>query len=115
MVFMNQNLLIQKLIAAGRRNIPGNQVPYAFEKRIMARLAAASVPDGFALWAQALWCAAVPCFAVVVLLGVSSFFLPVDNTGNIATTAPTTELSQDFENTLLATVDQPVNVTEDAR
>lgn len=113
MAFMKPNQLHQKLIAAARRHAPSDHVPYAFEKRIMARLAAAPLPDGLALWAQALWRAAVPCLAVVLLVGVGSFFLsPV---APPITASNSTELSQDFENTLLAAVDQPVNSTEDFR
>ena len=108
---MNLNKLNQKLIAAARLNAPDDRVPYAFEKRIMARLAARSVPDGLALWAQALWRAAFPCLAIVLLLGVYSFFLP--NTATV--TVANTELSQDFENTLLAAVDQPASPSEEFR
>jgi len=110
MEFMKLNKLNQKLIAAARLNAPDDRVPYAFEKRIMAQLAARPAPDGLALWAQALWRAAVPCLAIVLLVGVCSFFLP--QTGNTVTAA-NTELSQDFENTLLAAVDQPASASEE--
>ena len=39
---MNLAELERKLIAAARANPPSDRVPYAFEKRIMARLAARS-------------------------------------------------------------------------
>ena len=110
---MNLNLLHQKLIAAARRHAPSDHVPYAFEQRIMARLAAAPLPDGLALWAHALWRAAVPCLAIVLLVGVGSFFLAP--TAATITVNTTTELSQDFENTLLAAVDQPATTPEDFR
>ena len=114
---MNLDRLNQKLIAAARRNAPSDHVPYAFEKRIMARLAAVPVPDSLALWARAFWRAAVPCVAVVLLLGFCAFFLPVEKpvATTVASSTSTTELSQDFENTLLAAVDQPANGTEEMR
>lgn len=100
--------LQQKLIAAARADAPGDHVPYAFEKRIMARLAALPAPDALALWAQALWRAAVPCLAVVTLVGACAFFIQRHNNANETSVASAnTELSQDFENTLLASVDQP--------
>jgi len=111
---MNLELLNQKLLAAARRRAPDDRVPYAFEKRIMARLASAPVPDGLALWAHGLWRAAIPCLAVVVLLGVSSLFVAPETPAASATPA-SSELSQEFENTMLAAVDQPASSTEDER
>ena len=96
---MNLAQLEQKLIAAARANPPGDQVPYAFEKRIMARLAARPVVDDWALWARALWRAAAPCAAIMLLLGAWSFLAPQRST-------PATDLSQALEKTLLAAVDQ---------
>ena len=111
---MNLNELQRKLTAAARAQAPGDRVPYAFEKRIMARLTACPVPDTLSLWAQSLWRAAVPCVAVVMLLGVTSFFVPSGTT----TTASETVLSSsadnslDLETTLLAAVDQKVQNEE---
>ena len=101
---MNLNELNQKLLAAARHNVPSDHVPYAFEKRIMAHLAARPLPDELVLWGRALWRAAIPCAALVLLIGVGSFLMPADTAPGLAS-APT-ELSQDFENTLLASVDQ---------
>ena len=43
---MNLAELQRKLIAAARANAPGDGVPYAFEKRVMALLASrAAAPD----------------------------------------------------------------------
>ena len=50
---MNLAELERKLIAAARANPPGDQVPYAFEKRILAHLATRPVADGWELWARA--------------------------------------------------------------
>lgn len=96
---MNLAKLERKLIAAARGNLPSDQVPYTFEKRIMARLAARPVVDEWALWARALWRAAASCVAIMLLLGAWSFFVP-------PTSASANDLSQELEQTLLAAVDQ---------
>ena len=96
---MNLAKLEQKLVAAARANPPSERVPYAFEKRIMARLAAQSVPDDWALWARALWRAAAPCVAIMLLLGAWSLFVPHSGTS-------ANDVSQELEKTLLAAVDQ---------
>jgi hypothetical protein len=87
------------LIAAARAHPPGDGVPYAFEKRVTALLASRVAPDNMALWVHGLWRAAVSCVAITVLLGAWAFFTP-------AVTTSSNDLSQDFENTLLASVDQ---------
>ncbi len=96
---MNTVELQRKLIAAARAHPPSDGVPYAFEKRITALLAARVAPDNIVLWVHGLWRAAVPCVAVTLLLGAWAFFTP-------ATLGGSGDLSQDFENTLLASVDQ---------
>jgi len=96
---MNLAELQKKLIAAGRLNPPGDQVPYAFEKRIMALIAARADDDRWVCWTRGLWRAAVSCVAVAVVCGAISLFTP-------ATADNSSDLSQDFENTLLASVDQ---------
>ena len=96
---MNLAELERKLMAAARANPPSDRVPYAFEKRIMARLAARPLADGWELWGRALWRAAGPCVAIMLLLGAWSFFTPQAGT-------PSTDLSQALEQTLLAAVDQ---------
>jgi hypothetical protein len=96
---MNVAELQRKLIAAAQANPPSDRVPYAFEKRIMARLTARPVVDDWALWARALWRAAAPCVAIMLLLGAWSLFVPHNSTSP-------TDLSQELEKTLLAAVDQ---------
>jgi hypothetical protein len=96
---MNLAQLERKLIAAARANPPSDRVPYAFEKRIMARLAARPVVDDWALWAHALWRAAAPCVAIMLLLAAWSFYAS-------RSSAPATDVSQELEQTLLAAVDQ---------
>jgi hypothetical protein len=73
-------------------------VPLAFEKRITALIAARSVVDRWALWSQGLWRSALPCALLAVLCG-AWFLLHQDASG-------AGDLSQDFEATLLASVDQ---------
>ncbi|HEY5298785.1 MAG TPA: hypothetical protein VIK59_12765 [Verrucomicrobiae bacterium] len=99
---MNLAELEKKLIAAARANAPDDCVPYAFEKRVTALLAARVAPDNLALWVHGLWRAAVSCVAISLLLGAWTFFNPSAGT----TTTTSTDLSQNFENTLLASVDQ---------
>jgi hypothetical protein len=65
---MNLTALEKKLIAAARTSEPDERVPYAFEKRIMARLSEAAPVDVLGSWGRSLWRAAVPCLAVAVLL-----------------------------------------------
>jgi hypothetical protein len=98
---MNTEELRKKLLAAARANPPGDHVPLAFEKRVLANLAARPAADIAALWARALWRAAVPCVAVTVLLGAFSF-MPTSATNAINEE----DLSQTFEQTLLASSDQ---------
>jgi hypothetical protein len=96
---MNLLELQKKLIASARKNPPSEQVPYAFEKRVMARLSTRPALDRWGMWAGALWRAAVPCVTVMLLLSAWSFFVP-----NIKPAA--SDLSQEIENTVLAAVEQ---------
>ena len=67
---MNPNDLQSKLIRAARRVPPQDHVPYAFEKRIMARLAALQPVNPWALWARPMWRAALSCVALTALCGI---------------------------------------------
>ena len=96
---MNLAELERKLIAAARAKTPSDWVPYAFEKRIMARLAASPAVDAWALWGRALWRAAAPCVAIMVALAAWSFLAPQES-------APASDLSQALEQTLLAAANQ---------
>jgi len=102
---MNLDTLHQKLLATARANPPADCVPYAFEKRILARLADRPTVDLAALWARALWRAAAPCVAFMLLLGVWTLV----GTQNHSTAANLTEgddFSQHFERTMLAAVEE---------
>ena len=96
---MNIAELQNKLLAAARANPPGDRVPYAFEKRVLALLAARAATDPLVLWVRGLWRAAVSCAVIALLLGVWAFSHPT-------VSARADDLSQNFENTLLASVDQ---------
>jgi hypothetical protein len=94
---MKLSELERELIATARANPPSDRVPYAFEKRIMAGLAHSPAVDQWALWGRALWRAVAPCAAVMVVLAAWSLLTP---------RAPSNDLSQALEQTLLAAVDQ---------
>ena len=98
-VSMNPAELQRKLIAAARANPPGDGVPYVFEKRVMALLAARLTNGHPVLWVRGLWQAAVSCVAIALMIGAWALFNPATN-GNAV------DLSQSFESTLLAAVDQ---------
>ena len=96
---MNLAELQKKLTAAARLQKPDDRVPYVFEKRIMALIAERAVASGRMLWARGLWRAAVSCVVVAMVCGTVALFTPDSYDGG-------NDLSQDFENTLLASVDQ---------
>ena len=98
---MNLADLERKLIAAARTAPPRQDVPYAFEKRIMALLPSldAAKSDHSSWWSRALWRAAAPCVAIMLLLSAWTFLTPKP-------APPVTDLSQELENTLLAAADQ---------
>jgi len=99
---MNLPELQKKLLAAARRNPPGDQVPYAFEKRIMARLTAAPRPGEslasgeWLAWSRALWLGAAACTAIALL---TSVWAPpaADDSGS--------SFSEGVEQTILASSD----------
>lgn len=96
---MNPAELHRKLIAAARNQKPDDRVPYAFEKRILALITERPAMAWHVQWMRGLWRAAASCVAVAVVCGAVSLFTPETNDGG-------KDLSQDFENTLLASVDQ---------
>jgi hypothetical protein len=96
---MNLTELQKKLLAAARTQSPDGRVPYAFEKRVLAQLAARAGADQWVVWARGLGRAAGACVLLALLCGVVSLFLP-------RSAENANDLSQDFENTLLASVDQ---------
>jgi hypothetical protein len=103
---MKLESLQQKLLAAARAETPSDHVPVAFEKRVLAHLTSSRPTEVSALWAQALWRAVVPCVAVALL--VSAFSLATSPASESA--AGETDLSQVFEQTLLAAADSAEDI-----
>ena|SRR5689334_17239717 len=91
---MNLDNLQHKLIAAARAAKPSDHVPYAFEKRIMARIAEKAHMDLLGSWSAALWRAAVACVAVVLVSGAMSLWSHGSR--------PKADLSQEFETAVFA-------------
>jgi hypothetical protein len=99
---MNASKLQSKLIEAARKEPLQDHVPFAFEKRIMARLAGMSPVNKWALWGQPLWRAALSCVAITVLCGLWSMMASApksDNPDNFA---------QAFERAVYASSDQHI-------
>ena len=96
---MYLNELQRKLIAAARAIAPDDRVPYAFEKRVSALLASRVAPASLDWWVRGLWRAAISSVALAILCGAWTVLTPVARSNSV-------DLSQDFENTLLASVDQ---------
>ena len=95
---MNLDALQKKLLAAARAHPPGEQVPYAFEKRIMARLTSAAPVDAWTLWGHALWQAAASCLAIMLLSSAWTLWSTWSSRS-----AP--DFSQDFETAVFAMAD----------
>jgi len=88
--------LERKLLAAAKASPPGDHVPHAFEQRILARLNQA--PDPWAWWTRALWRAAAPSLAVMLLLAAWTI-------GSGSVSDANHSLATDLETTLFAVVD----------
>jgi hypothetical protein len=95
---MELDQLHKKLVAIAQANPPGNGVPYAFEKRIMARLAAQAVVDVWTLYGRWLWRAVTPCFSVMA--GLAIWVLVT-----MPSEPDTHNLEQALENTILSSDD----------
>jgi hypothetical protein len=99
--------LQRKLIAVARADRPGDHVPYAFTNRVMALLRMRPVLDSRAVWARALWRAALCYLAITILFSALAFF---SSMGGTSPNDPgQVYLSQDFEKTMLASVDQDID------
>ena len=94
---MDLDRLQRKLMSAARKTPPRETVPYAFEKRVMARLRA-STPDRWFPWGQALWKGALSCVGVTLLIGLWS-------AAPFSAVEPAENLSQDFENAVYSSID----------
>lgn len=74
---MDLNEFERKLYAAARQAPVDDRVPFAFEKRVMARLAAERAVDPAARLAALLWRAAAPCMGIALVLCAWSCLSPV--------------------------------------
>jgi hypothetical protein len=99
--------LERKLLSAARRAPANDKVPYAFEKRVMAHLGSARPLDSWALWGRSLWQAAASCVIITIVVGLWSVS-PVNVSGAASAES---DLSQDFENTVMASMDQHLEVS----
>jgi anti-sigma-K factor RskA len=84
---MNTKPLLRALLAAARAQAPSDHVPYAFERRIMARLRATPMTDGWTYWSRMLWRATAPCLAITLALALWTLFTAPAN----GVTAPSLE------------------------
>ena len=96
---MNLDNLQHKLIAAARAEQSSDRVPYAFEKRVMARLAEVRA-DLLGAWSHALWRAAVLCIAVMLLSGAWTFLSDDADDGFVGDNS-NRDFAQEFESALL--------------
>ena len=103
---MNVPELNRKLIAAARRNPPSENVPFAFEKRILARLITRPRLDNWALWGSALWRAAVSCLGIMLVLTTWTFLTSNANAPAPGSAGNGDDLSAAFDSTVLAAANQ---------
>ncbi len=90
---MDLEKIIDRLFESARHQPVSERVPYAFEKRIMARLKVEKAVDPLTFWSRALWKAVAPCMAAACLVaGIASFSGPKAPPGN---------LSLSFENSVI--------------
>ena len=91
------------------RNLPANEhVPYAFEKRIMARLRDLLTPDPLTLWSRMLWRAVGPCLGVMILVVLFSSEGLVDSSAGQAA-GELAFVTADFVTVVLASFDDLEN------
>ena len=95
---MNLAELERKLLAAAKTHPPGDQVPYAFEQRVLSHLGPR--PDQWIWWARALWRAAAPGIAVMLLLAAWTI-------GSGSVSEVSHSVNADLETALFAAVDDP--------
>jgi hypothetical protein len=103
---MNSEKLERKLVAVARADVPVDAVPYAFEKRVTARLRGRSNLDAVGFWSRALWRAAIPCLAIPLLVGFWAI-------SPVFTARAEASLSQEFEDSVYASVVQQFVDTEE--
>ena len=92
---MNIAELQKKILAAARLMASSDHVPFAFEKRIMARIASETALDVWSLWSRLLWRAAGPCVAIMLVMSVWAAIAPDSSNSPDS-------LAADLESTVLA-------------
>ncbi len=97
---MNLDALEKKLLAAARFDAPSEQVPYAFEKRVIARLLGAAPVDVWTVWGRILWRAAISCLAIMLLSSLWTIWSARSSRSSPA------DFSQDFEHAVFVMADQ---------
>ena len=70
---MKLSELQRELIETARSQAPSDAVPYAFEKRVMARIRSIPPVSEWSLWGRMLWKAAASSVVITVLCGMWSF------------------------------------------
>ncbi|HLH52019.1 MAG TPA: hypothetical protein VKY92_00160 [Verrucomicrobiae bacterium] len=105
---MNLEELQRKLVSAARAAAPGDQVPYAFERRIVQQIKNLRAVDSVSLWAQGLWRAAAPCVGLALIAIALSLL-----SGPKIPAGP--DMSQEFENTVFAAANADSSVAEPLR
>ena len=95
---MTLNELQRRLIEAARKNPPSGAAPLAFEKRVMARLAAMPRSDIWSMLARPFWIAAASCAAVTLACGIW--------TSAGASRSDAESFSRQFETAMYASVDE---------
>jgi hypothetical protein len=96
---MDTNTLYHKLILAARKAPSPDDVPYAFEKRVMARLAGRPPVDAWALWSRNLWRSAALCGFVCLAVGGWRY-------ATVSRDFSSEAMSLAFEKTVFAPMDQ---------
>ena len=96
---MNLDTLIDRLLTIARSEPPDRRVPYAFEKRIMARLKSVGPLDIWTLWGQALWRSATLCLAIMTVSAIWWIWSAQDG-------AFSADFSQEFQHAIFAQASQ---------
>lgn len=69
---MKERLTSEEFIKLARELPQNERTPWAFEKRIMARIAHGPVADAVSEWTHLLWRAMAPCLGIMLLAAVVS-------------------------------------------
>ena len=96
---MNTSEVQRRWIEWARSIPPDDRVPYAFEKRVMARVFAQPQTTVREIWGRVLWRACIPCVAIMLISSV----LDVFSARSISQEA---SLGVDLESAVLAPLDE---------